>query len=89
MGIARRVSFMAPRWSEGSLPRGACQLSLAVPRWPTWATSLALVVDLAGEVVGVRVEDFPEGGVVRFRRGGVVEVPHVVAAAVPGGVSCC
>jgi len=26
---------------------------------------------------------------VRFGRGGEVEVPHVVTAAVPGGVACC
>jgi hypothetical protein len=37
-------------------------------------------------VVGVRVEDFPEGGVVRFCRAAVVDVPHAAAALMPGGV---
>ena len=46
------------------------------------------LVDLAGEVVREVVEGLPEGGVVGFCRAGVVDVPHAVAAAVPGGVSC-
>jgi hypothetical protein len=44
------------------------------------------MVDLPGEVAGEDVEGLLEGGVVRLRRVRAVEVPHVVAAPVPGGV---
>jgi hypothetical protein len=44
------------------------------------------MVDLPGEVADEDVEGLLEGGVVRLRRVRAVEVPHVVAAPVPGGV---